>query len=183
MAPYMSDTLRNGQHLSQTQSHDSGSSYQVPETLIGEARPLRVITIGAGASGLNLAYQINKYMRHVTHVVYEKNPEVGGTWFENRYPGCACDIPSHSYQFTWEPYAAWNKFYSPAPEILQYFKMVAEKHELYRFIKLSHRVVGATWNEDEGIWKLKIENITTNEVFDDWAHFMISGSGILKYVN
>ena len=48
--------------------------------------------MGAGASGINMAYQIKKHMRNVEHVVYEKNPSVGGTWFENRYPGCKCDI-------------------------------------------------------------------------------------------
>lgn len=84
-------------------------SYTILEKSLGEPRELRVITIGAGAAGLNFAYQINKRMRNVTHVVYDKNPEVGGTWYENRYPGCGCDIPSHNYQFTWEPYAEWTK--------------------------------------------------------------------------
>lgn len=82
--------------------------YQIVEKALGEARDLRIITVGAGASGLNLAYQIDKHMQRVTHVVYEKNPEVGGTWYENKYPGCACDIPSHNYQFTWEPNPEWT---------------------------------------------------------------------------
>ncbi|KAH0835350.1 putative sterigmatocystin biosynthesis monooxygenase stcW [Fonsecaea pedrosoi] len=156
------------------------SPYTIQETRLGEPRELRIITVGAGASGLNLAYQINKHMRNVNHVVYEKNPEVGGTWYENKYPGCACDIPSHNYQFTWEPYPEWNYFYSPASEILEYFRRLAKKYELYRFIRLSHKVIGATWNESEGTWNVTIEDLTTGRVFDDQAHFLISGSGILN---
>ena len=83
-------------------------TYQVSESVLGEPRSLRLITIGGGAAGLNFAYQIEKRMQNITHVIYEKNPEVGGTWYENRYPGCACDIPSHSYQFTWEPNPDWT---------------------------------------------------------------------------
>lgn len=89
----------------------TGSAYKVWEKPLGEPRPIRVITIGAGASGLNLARQIDAHMRNVDHVVYEKNPDVGGTWFENRYPGCACDIPSHNYQFTWAPSPEWKHLY------------------------------------------------------------------------
>ena len=154
--------------------------YAIEESKLGEPRELRVITVGAGASGLNLAHQIDKHMQHVTHIIYEKNPEVGGTWYENRYPGCACDIPSHNYQFTWEPHPGWNNFYSPGPEIFEYFRQVAQKYELYRFIKLSHKVVGATWDEHKGIWNVRVEDLSTGRTFDDWCHFMISGSGILK---
>lgn len=86
----------------------SPKDYNILETPLGEPRHIRIITIGAGAAGLNLAYQINKHMQNIALVIYEKNPEIGGTWYENRYPGCACDIPSHSYQFTWEPNPNWN---------------------------------------------------------------------------
>lgn len=82
--------------------------YTISEKVLGEARHLRVIAIGAGASGLNLAHQISNHMRNIDLILYEKNAEVGGTWYENRYPGCACDIPSHNYQFTWEPNPNWS---------------------------------------------------------------------------
>lgn len=82
--------------------------YQVPDRRLGDPSDLRIITVGAGAAGLNLAYQLDRHMKNVDHVIYEKNPEVGGTWYENRYPGCACDIPSHNYQFTWEPNPNWK---------------------------------------------------------------------------
>lgn len=72
--------------------------------------------------------------------------------------------------------------YSPAPEILDYFRSVAQKYELYRFIKLSHKVVEAKWDEDQGIWNITVEDLTTGNIIHDWCHFMITGSGILKYV-
>lgn len=83
--------------------------YTPPETPLGSPRHLRVIAIGAGASGLNFARQIEKHMKNVSLVIYEKNPEIGGTWFENRYPGCACEIRFHNYQYTWEPSPEWSE--------------------------------------------------------------------------
>lgn len=55
---------------------------------------MRVIVIGAGASGIYMAYRLKYYFTDVVLDVYEKNPDIGGTWFENRYPGCACDVPA-----------------------------------------------------------------------------------------
>jgi hypothetical protein len=66
--------------------------YTVSEDPIGTIRPIRIIGIGAGASGINLAYQVKNHMKKTDVVIYEKNPSVGGTWYENRYPGCKCDI-------------------------------------------------------------------------------------------
>ncbi|XWW96216.1 hypothetical protein V2A60_004189 [Cordyceps javanica] len=126
------------------------SAASIPEQRLGAARPLRVITIGAGASGLNLAHQIVKHMQQVEHVVYEKNPEVGGT----------C--------------------YAPASEILEYFRRVAHKYELYRFIKLNHECVGATWDDEAGRWSVKIKNVKNGAVIDDWCDFLINASGVLN---
>lgn len=63
---------------------------------------------------------------------------------------------------------------------MQYFKDVAEDHSLYRFVKLRHQVVHAGWHESEGTWKLRIKDLATDSIFEDWCHFMISGSGILN---
>lgn len=57
-------------------------------------RAMRVIIIGAGASGIYMAYKLKYYFTDVVFDVYEKNADIGGTWFENRYPGCACDVPA-----------------------------------------------------------------------------------------
>jgi cation diffusion facilitator CzcD-associated flavoprotein CzcO len=62
----------------------------ISERAVDEPRPLKVIYLGAGISGINAAIQLPKYVPNIELVIYDKNADVGGTWFENRYPGCAC---------------------------------------------------------------------------------------------
>jgi len=82
-------------------SGSTSSVYKVLEQPLGTARHVRIITIGAGASGISMIYTLRTSLINYTHTVYEKNPQVGGTWYENRYPGCKCDIPAHNYQYSW----------------------------------------------------------------------------------
>ncbi|KAL4805227.1 hypothetical protein BDV18DRAFT_153027 [Aspergillus unguis] len=110
----------------------------------------------------------------------EKNDDIGGTWYENRYPGCACDIPSHNYQYTWEPNPDWSQFYSTHSEILDYFKGVATKYGLYEYIRLSHEVTGASWDEDSQVWRVQVRNLKTNDTLNDWCHVLLNGCGILN---
>lgn len=94
-------------------------TYTLPEHPMGSKRELKVIFVGMGASGINFAYQLQQQTELVELQIYEKNvctphlwkrkiacltarqDQLGGTWYENRYPGCACDIPSVGYQFSW----------------------------------------------------------------------------------
>jgi hypothetical protein len=71
------------EELTTTISGQEIEEYMVSEAPLGVPRQLRVITIGAGASGLNFARQVEQHMENIEHVIYEKNEEVGGTWFEN----------------------------------------------------------------------------------------------------
>src|SRR5271154_6592522 len=134
----------------------SSSNYTHPDRPSNTPRPLKIIHVGAGPSGINLAKQIKTHFPrdNITLTIYEKNSDVGGTWFENRYPGCACDIPAHSYQLTFEPNKTWSKFYAPAREIEAYWQGVAKKYDIYKHIKLEHRVVEAKWDDDDGKWKV-----------------------------
>lgn len=79
-------------NLGDESSPNPDSNYIILEQPMGSIKPVRVICIGAGASGINMAYQVSKYLKNVTLIVYEKNPDIGGTWYENRYPGCKCDV-------------------------------------------------------------------------------------------
>lgn len=159
------------------------SAYTVLEQPLGSMRPVKIITIGAGASGLNMIRTLRKNIPLAENIVYEKNPDIGGTWFENRYPGCQCDIPSHNYQFSWATNPSWSKFYSPAPEIHQYLKDVAKKEGLLDSIKLNHQVEHAEWNEDEGMWHVRVRDLESDTIKVDSANFLLDGSGILKYVS
>jgi hypothetical protein len=70
--------------------------YRISEHPLFARRPIRMICVGAGATGLQIAYKAERVLKDVELQIYEKNSDVGGTWLENRYPGCTCDIPSHS---------------------------------------------------------------------------------------
>lgn len=164
-------------------AHENGAShafYTVREQALGSTKPLRLICIGAGVSGINLLRTLRLNLKDYEAVVYEKNDDVGGTWFENRYPGCKCDIPSHCYQYSWRKNKEWSNFFAPAGEIGEYLCRVCKEENLNESIKLSHQIVAATWDEPSGLWHLRVRDLKTGEQFDDTANFLINASGILK---
>lgn len=119
-------------------------------------RPIRVVAIGAGLSGIVSAIRLNQRIPNVSIQVYDKNADIGGTWYENRYPGCACDIPSYSYQATFEPSLTWSQFYAPSEEIFRYWKGIVAKYDCERYMKLRHEIVEAKWDEASCKWTLKV---------------------------
>ncbi|WP_309643276.1 NAD(P)/FAD-dependent oxidoreductase [Phenylobacterium sp.] len=114
----------------------------------------KVAILGAGFAGLCMALRL-KARGETSFVVLEKANEVGGTWRENTYPGCGCDIPSHLYSYSFEPNPDWPEVYSAQPDILAYIKGVAEKHGLYNHLRFNSEVVGATWDETAGLWRIR----------------------------
>jgi cation diffusion facilitator CzcD-associated flavoprotein CzcO len=154
--------------------------FQIEEHSIDEKRPLRAIIMGAGISGLISCIRFRQKIENITVQCYEKNADIGGTWFENRYPGIACDIPAHSYQLTFEPNKLWSRVYAPGPEIEKYWQFVAQKYDLYKYIKLRHKIVEVKWDDDSGKWKVKVENLETGEIITDEADFLISCVGFLN---
>ncbi|KAI1390283.1 uncharacterized protein F4822DRAFT_231430 [Hypoxylon trugodes] len=156
------------------------SPYTIREQPLGTTKHVRIVGIGAGASGLNMIRTIRKNLTNYEHVIYEKNEKVGGTWFENRYPGCRCDVPSHNYQFSWRPNPEWSNFFSPAPEIERYLTSICEEEHMMDTIKTRHRVIGAWWDENRGLWDIKVQNLENGEEFRDQANFIVDASGILN---
>ncbi|KAL4816188.1 hypothetical protein BDW67DRAFT_185013 [Aspergillus spinulosporus] len=139
---------------------------------------LRVTIIGAGVSGILMGVKIlqQKHLsRHVDFHIYEKSPEVGGTWFENRYPGCACDVPSHLYQYSFAPNTDWSRFYATSSEIQSYLKAVVQRYNLNPHISLNSRVEHALWDQERGIWRVDIANHGTIE-----TQILINAGGILN---
>lgn len=162
---------------------DAKSDYAVKEQPLGTLRRVRIVTIGAGLSGINIIRTLRLNTSNFEHVVYEKNEEIGGTWFENRYPGCACDIPSHNYQFSHTPNPEWSCVFSESDEIQSYLQHVCDKHELREYIKLSHSVQHAQWDEESGKWILKVKDEVAGTTFEDRCDFLLDASGILKSVH
>ena len=130
-------------------------------------RPIRVVVIGAGISGIVSTIRLVQRIPNVSVQVYDKNSDIGGTWFENRYPGCACDIPSYSYQATFEPSLHWKRVYATSQEILEYWKSIVAKYDCMRHIQLCHEVREAIWDEAAARWRLKVRlRIILNTVLD-----------------
>ncbi|KAI9372301.1 hypothetical protein BJX61DRAFT_542852 [Aspergillus egyptiacus] len=150
------------------------------ERSIDACRPMRVVVIGSGISGIISSIRLRQRIKKLDLVVYEKNPDVGGTWFENRYPGCACDIPAHTYQASFEPNKEWSTFYAAAPEIHQYWRRVSEKYGCEKYIKFKHKVVGATWDDVRSKWTVQVKNIDNDEVIHDECDVLVSASGALN---
>jgi cation diffusion facilitator CzcD-associated flavoprotein CzcO len=168
--------------LNENEGSGAEGPYVVRDEPLGTLRPVRIVTIGAGVSGINMIRTLKLNTSNFEHVVYEKNPGIGGTWFENRYPGCACDVPSHNYQFSHTPNPGWSALFSEAAEIQRYLQHVCDKHGLNEYIKLSHSVVHAQWDEGSGKWILKVRDEVTGTVFEDRCDFLLDASGILKLV-
>ncbi|KAF1957951.1 FAD/NAD(P)-binding domain-containing protein [Byssothecium circinans] len=154
--------------------------YRIREQPMGTKKNVKVILMGAGASALNFFKKAEEEMENLDIVCYEKNGDVGGTWLENRYPGCACDIPSVNYQFTWK-IKLWSHYYSYSPEIWEYLKDIERENDfINKYIKLRHRIDHVEWDGTAGLWRLKIRNLETDELVDDSAEFFINAGGVLN---
>ncbi|KAH8159956.1 hypothetical protein CIB48_g8289 [Xylaria polymorpha] len=141
--------------------------------------PIRIIHVGAGAAGILTAYKAQKQLKNFELVCYEKNASIGGTWFENRYPGCACDVPAHSYTFSFDPNPEWSGYYVGAEEIYSYMEKFCEKNNLTRFMRLNTTVLGAEWDDEAGEWVVELKG-PDGEHFTDRAHVIVNGSGPLN---
>jgi cation diffusion facilitator CzcD-associated flavoprotein CzcO len=113
-----------------------------------------IAIVGAGFSGLGTAIRLRQQGID-DFVVLERHEDVGGTWWANTYPGCACDVPSHLYSFSFAPNPEWSQTYSPQPEIRAYLQRCARRFDLYRSIRLGTAVSSAAWDDDAGRWTIE----------------------------
>lgn len=154
--------------------------YRIKEQPMGTKKRVKVILMGAGASTMNFLKKGEEEMENLEIVCYEKNNDIGGTWLENRYPGCACDIPSVNYQFSWK-IKLWSHYYSYSPEIWEYLKSIERENDFIRkYIKLQHRIEHVEWDNEAGVWRLKVRNVETNKVINDSAEFFVNAGGVLN---
>jgi len=113
----------------------------------------RAVIIGTGFSGLGVAIRM-KQEGDDDFVLLERASGIGGTWRDNTYPGCRCDVPSHLYSFSFAPNPNWSSTFSPQDEILDYLHDTAEQHGVIPHICFDHELVSADWDEDARIWRL-----------------------------
>lgn len=117
-------------------------------------RAFRVLIVGAGMSGLLMAMRLGE--AGIPHVIVEKNDGVGGTWFENTYPGCRVDVANHFYCYSFEPNPDWSEFFCRQPELRAYFEGCADRRGLRPHLRLRTEVVSATWDDAAALWRVVV---------------------------
>lgn len=116
---------------------------------------MRVVIVGAGMSGLCMGVALRR--AGIPFVILEKARRLGGTWWDNTYPGCACDIPSHLYAFSFAPEPEWSRVYPPQAEILGYLERLAATQDLLPRIRFGVTVEAARWDEAAARWRVALE--------------------------
>jgi cation diffusion facilitator CzcD-associated flavoprotein CzcO len=139
---------------------------------MSDTETLSIVIVGAGFSGLGMAVRL-KQAGIDDFEILESATRVGGTWRENTYPGCACDVPSVLYSFSFAPNPDWSRIYSPASEIQAYLLRIVNDHDLERHIRFDHRLHGGRWNDSQARWELDTNHGPLN------ARVVISATGPL----
>ncbi|KAI0940653.1 hypothetical protein AcW1_003794 [Taiwanofungus camphoratus] len=172
---------------SASMSENGQTQFKLGSFAVDEHRPIKVVVIGAGFSGIIAGIRFPQKLQNLDLTIYEKNAGIGGTWYTNKYPGLACDIPSHCYQLTFEQKTDWSSCYAPAHEILSYMRSVVDKYKLMHYIKLQHELVHAQYDEPSGKWHLRIRRPAVRaganggppelEEFEDTADILFTAAG------
>ncbi len=136
-----------------------------------------VIVVGAGFGGLGMAIQLKKAGRD-SFIILERAADVGGTWRDNIYPGCACDIPSMLYSFSFEAHTRWTRIYPQQPELLTYLQRTAKKQGVYEHIRFGSELAEARFDDASGTWAVRL---TSGDVLR--SRIVVSAMGPLNKPN
>jgi len=136
----------------------------------------RVLVIGAGVAGLCAAIRLQG--AGIPYVVIEKNAEVGGTWYENRYPGAGVDTPNHIYSYSFAKHD-WSRYFALQGEIQGYFEGVADQYGVRRNIRFNTKVASARYDETDMRWRVRTVDGDGREQ-DYVADILISAVGLLN---
>ncbi len=120
------------------------------------AQRVRIVIIGAGFSGIGMAIRLRQ-AGITDFVILERAHSLGGTWRDNSYPGCACDVQSSLYSFSFAPNPDWSRTFSPQPEIWAYLERCAREYDINRHFVFGQNVTGATWDESDQRWTVTSE--------------------------
>lgn len=112
---------------------------------------VRIAIVGSGFAGLGMAIRLRQEGIR-DFLVLEKEPDLGGTWWANTYPGAACDVPSHLYSYSFAPNPSWSRSFSPQAEILDYLRDCADRFGVRQHIRFRHEVRSLRWDDDASVW-------------------------------
>ena len=120
-------------------------------------RDLSIVIVGAGFGGIAATIELQRHgFDDIT--ILEASPDLGGTWLHNTYPGCACDVPSHLYSFSYAQRRDWSRLCSPQDEILDYVHEIAREHGVDRRVVPNSRVTACTWDDERCRWTVDTEH-------------------------
>jgi cation diffusion facilitator CzcD-associated flavoprotein CzcO len=132
-----------------------------------------IVIIGSGFAGLAMAIRLKQAGFH-RFVILEKDDDLGGTWRDNKYPGCACDVPSHMYSFSFNLNPAWSRMFAPQQEIWDYMRQCAAKYGITEHIRYGCAVERMEWDDAIGRWRIAT---AAGEMYT--ARAIVSGIGAL----
>ncbi|NQZ99399.1 MAG: NAD(P)/FAD-dependent oxidoreductase [Myxococcales bacterium] len=133
----------------------------------------RVLIVGAGASGIAMGARLGRL--GIPYLIVERNSEVGGTWFENRYPGCGVDTPNHAYSFSFGGRYPWSRYFSPRGEIQDYLVRCADEFGVRPNIRFATAVTSATWDESTSRWNVGLATPEGDDTLT--ADFLVTAIG------
>ncbi|MEI7573973.1 MAG: NAD(P)/FAD-dependent oxidoreductase, partial [Phenylobacterium sp.] len=144
-----------GDELSLAETNTKTPVWEAPGLKAGAAK-MHVLVIGAGMSGLLTGIRLSQ--AGVSYEILDKNADVGGTWFENTYPGCRVDSSNHIYSYSFEPNHHWPQHFSTQPILLEYFRGVADRYDLRGKIAFETEVETLDWDEPRALWKVTVRD-------------------------
>ena len=151
-------------HLLREELGASGTDGRAPswhKDEVNAEQPFRVAIVGAGMSGLVAGRRLQQ--AGVPFVILEKNADVGGTWYENRYPGCRVDVPNHLYSYSFFQREDWPQRFSTQDVLLDYFRECTDSLDLRKHIRFSTEVLAATFREQTADWDVRIRGTDGTE--------------------
>ncbi|KAK0620175.1 monooxygenase [Immersiella caudata] len=136
--------------------------------------------IGAGFSGIGLGASLKRRYGITNIRLFERESDLGGTWMINQYPGCACDIPSILYSYSFETNPAWDSVLPPRADIQAYLRNVAAKYDLIDKISFNTSVEKCEWVEEKGRWRMTVRDNASGHPSVHEAQFVFSGVGLFS---
>ena len=136
-----------------------------------------VVVVGAGMSGLCAGVRLKQ--AGVRFTILEKNATVGGTWYENHYPGCGVDTPNHFYSYSFEPNHDWSHFFAKRDELWRYFEDVADRHDLRRHTEFGVEVIDARWDDSARLWHVRSRDAQGRET-NRSCNALLTAVGVLN---
>ncbi|KAI8932661.1 hypothetical protein NX059_010156 [Plenodomus lindquistii] len=140
-----------------------------------------IVIIGAGPSGISMAYTLRHKLGYSNFTIYDKLDGVGGTWRTNTYPGIGCDVPTILYSFHFNINPNWSKELCEGAEILEYIEDTVKKFDLRRHMRFGIECLGARWHGEKGEWSVRFKDGQTKTEFTEKAAVFISAVGGISY--